>query len=138
MHEWAVAEAIVLAVIKEAKKNGLKSLNQIVLKIGELQRMDKDVLCIAMESLFKEYGYELSLSNFFIQDEPASFKCNFCGSEWPYSQVFDLISEDEREYIHFLPEIAHGFIKCPSCGSFDYELEKGRGVIIESIVGERC
>jgi hydrogenase nickel incorporation protein HypA/HybF len=136
MHEWAIAESIVLTVVKEAEKRGLRSLDQIVLRIGELQKMEKEVLCLAMESLFSEYGYEVPKSKFLIYEEPGVFQCNFCGTEWEYSDSTGFLSEDEKEKIHFLPEVAHGFMKCPSCGSFDFEVKKGRGVLIESIVGD--
>ncbi|MCX7858130.1 MAG: hydrogenase nickel incorporation protein HypA [Deltaproteobacteria bacterium] len=138
MHEWAVAESIVLTVIQEAEKNNLKSLERITLRIGELQKMEKDILCFAMESLFKDQGYNISRDSFLIYEEPAVFKCNFCGNSWAYAEALNHISEEEKEFIHFIPEVAHGFLKCSSCGSADFELEKGRGVIVESIIGETC
>ncbi|MCS7280817.1 MAG: hydrogenase nickel incorporation protein HypA [Desulfobacterota bacterium] len=138
MHEWAVAESIVLTVLKEAEKNGMRFLDRIVLRIGELQRMEKDILCFAMESIFRHYGYELSEKNFDILEEPAFFKCHVCETEWPYVEVLRSMGEEEKEFIHFIPEVAHGFIKCPSCGSSDFELERGRGVVIESISGRIC
>ncbi len=136
MHEWAVAEAIVLSVLDEAKKNGIRSLERIVIKVGELQKMEKELLYDAIEAIFEEHGYRVKRDQVLIEDEPAVFKCNFCGNKWPY--LVDFMPEEEKEYIHFFPEVAHGFLRCPSCGSPDFEIEKGRGVLIESISGQSC
>ena len=43
------------------------------------------------------------------------------------------MTEETREAIHFLPEAAHAFVRCPSCGSPDFAVSKGRGVSIKSI-----
>jgi hydrogenase nickel incorporation protein HypA/HybF len=45
------------------------------------------------------------------------------------------VSEDTAEAIHFVPEVAHTYIKCPSCGSPDFEIVEGRGVWLENIKG---
>jgi len=45
------------------------------------------------------------------------------------------LNEDASEAIHFIPEIAHTYIKCPKCRSPDFEVLQGRGVWLESIKG---
>ena len=50
----------------------------------------------------------------------------------PVTETRDL-DEQTREAIHFLPEAAHAFIRCPSCKSPDYRVQAGRGVSIASI-----
>ena len=45
------------------------------------------------------------------------------------------LNEEAREAVHFVPEIAHTFMKCPRCGSPDFEIVTGRGIWIESIKG---
>jgi hydrogenase nickel incorporation protein HypA/HybF len=42
----------------------------------------------------------------------------------------------EAEAVHFIPELAHAFLQCPSCGSPDFEMLAGRGVSIGSIEAE--
>ena len=42
---------------------------------------------------------------------------------------------NEREAIHFVPESAHAFLRCPACKSPDFEISKGRGVWVERITG---
>jgi hydrogenase nickel incorporation protein HypA/HybF len=39
----------------------------------------------------------------------------------------------EREAVHFLPEAAHAYLRCPRCGSVDFDVAAGRGVSIVSI-----
>ena len=41
-----------------------------------------------------------------------------------------------NEAIHFIPELAHAFLECPSCQSPDFELLQGRGVSIGAIEGD--
>jgi hydrogenase nickel incorporation protein HypA/HybF len=45
------------------------------------------------------------------------------------------LDEEAREAIHFLPEAAHAYIRCPKCGSPDFEILSGRGVWLESVRG---
>jgi len=45
------------------------------------------------------------------------------------------MDEETSEAIHFVPEMAHVYIKCPSCDSPDFEVLEGRGVILASISG---
>ena len=39
--------------------------------------------------------------------------------------------------IHFVPELAHAYLRCPDCSSADFEVLGGRGVSIDAIEGER-
>jgi hydrogenase nickel incorporation protein HypA/HybF len=45
------------------------------------------------------------------------------------------MDKEVSEAIHFVPEMAHVYIKCPSCGSPDFEVVEGRGVWLQSIKG---
>ena len=47
------------------------------------------------------------------------------------------LNEDESEAIHFIPEVAFVHTRCPKCGSPDFEIQKGRGVSITQIKGEK-
>jgi hydrogenase nickel incorporation protein HypA/HybF len=47
------------------------------------------------------------------------------------------LDEDETEAIHFMPEIAHIYIRCPQCKSPDFDIIQGRGVQVGVIEGER-
>jgi hydrogenase nickel incorporation protein HypA/HybF len=49
----------------------------------------------------------------------------------------DNLDDEVSESIHFIPEVAHSYLKCPKCGSSDFEFMKGRGVWLASIKGGR-
>ena len=40
MHEWALADALVSTAISVAKKENLKEITRIVVKVGELQQIN--------------------------------------------------------------------------------------------------
>jgi hydrogenase nickel incorporation protein HypA/HybF len=46
-------------------------------------------------------------------------------------------NETESESIHFIPEVVFVHARCPKCGSPDFEITKGRGVVLSSIKGLR-
>jgi hydrogenase nickel incorporation protein HypA/HybF len=69
---------------------------------------------------------------FVFEEEAASFRCKICGEEWGFADMPD-VGEEEREAIHFMPEAAHVYMRCPACGSPDFQVERGRGVTIRSI-----
>jgi len=130
MHEWALAEAVVATVEKIRRENGDRPVLEVRLRFGELQNVGleafREGLAAALAGL--PYGPQV----FRFLDEPAAFRCRACGREWPLAQ-FPGIGEQEREAIHFLPESAHAYLRCPGCGGPDFELSAGRGVSIEAV-----
>ncbi len=121
MHEWAIAEAVILEV--ENLITRYPSLRRIKVVAGELQNIDESVLRQYLDMMMKEVAPGVDYE---ITREKAEFKCNVCGYRWSLDDV-DL-SEDEREAIHFVPEAVHAYVKCPSCGSRDFIVVKGRGI----------
>jgi hydrogenase nickel incorporation protein HypA/HybF len=121
MHEWALAEAVIAAASQIAEKEGLKEVTEVKIKIGELQQIELDILEFALS--------QLKPSKF----EHAKFKCRVCGHKWFFKK--EKMDQNVAEAIHFIPEIAHTYIKCPKCGSPDFEILEGRGVWLESIKG---
>ena len=130
MHEWALAEAVVSTVSEIAEKEGLKEVAEVEIKVGELQQIELDILEFALSQL-----KTLKLKNvkFHIKTIKAELKCRVCGHEWIFRK--EKIDEETAEAIHFVPEIAHTYIKCPKCGSPDFEILKGRGIWLESVRG---
>jgi hydrogenase nickel incorporation protein HypA/HybF len=130
MHEWALAEAVVSTVKRLHEENGKKKVLAVNVLIGELQHIDMDVFDTGLENLLQNlpFGPEV----FHCRIEKASFRCNNCKTEWLLEQHADL-GEEEKEAIHFLPEAAHVYMRCPACGSPDFVLNKGRGVSIQSV-----
>ncbi len=134
MHEWALAEAVIATVIEESRKEGLDEVTKITLKIGELQQMETEIFEFALNELAKVQGALLTNMKVEMDIERAIFRCRVCGREWDFDNMSEM-SEEENEAIHFAPEVAHAYIRCPSCKSPDFEVLQGRGVSIESIKG---
>ena len=130
MHEWALAEAVISTVERLYEENGRKRVLSVQVLIGELQHIEMEVFSMGLQNLLSESPFSYDVFHF--ETEKASFRCNACGSEWLLEEHAGL-GEEELEAIHFLPEAAHVYMRCPSCGSPDFALKKGRGVTIKSI-----
>jgi len=133
MHEWALAEAVIATAIEESRKEGVKKITEIKLKIGELQQMELEVFEFALDELAKEQDVLLTNVKIEMETEPAIFRCRVCGYEWDFDEAG--LSDDAGEAVHFAPEVAHAYVRCPSCKSPDFEVIQGRGVLIQSIKG---
>lgn len=130
MHEWALAEAVIAAASQIAEKEGLREVKEVKIRVGELQQIELDILEFALSQLkpakFKD-------AKFSIEVAKAELKCRVCGHKWFFGK--EKLDESTAEAIHFVPEVAHTYIKCPKCGSPDFEILAGRGVWLESIKG---
>jgi len=120
VHEWALAESIILHI----KQHGHVNIKKLRVSIGVLQSIDKEILEYALRELAREYGVKLDQVE--LVDEYPLLKCNICGYEWSINP--GEISEDIREAVHFVPEAIYAYYKCPRCGSLDYAVIKGRGI----------
>jgi len=132
MHEWALAEAIIAAALQIAEKEGLKEVTEVTIKVGELQQIEPDILRFALSQL-KPASFKGA--KFRITRAKTELKCRACGHMWLFKK--QELDESAAEAIHFVPEVAHTYIKCPKCGSPDFEIIKGRGVWLENIKGAR-
>lgn len=130
MHEWALAEAVIAAASQMAEKEGLKEVSEVKLKVGELQQIEVDILEFALSQL-KPASFKNA--KFTIETAKTKLKCRACGHRWLFKK--QKLSKDTAEALHFVPEIAHTYVKCPRCGSPDFEIVQGRGVWLESIRG---
>ncbi|MEF3281047.1 MAG: hydrogenase nickel incorporation protein HypA [Elusimicrobiota bacterium] len=119
MHEWALAESVILSIEENSLKN-----KKIRIIVGELQSIDREIFKFAIDEILKQKKYNLDYK---IKVEKAGFKCNNCGNKFSISEVLKK-TDDERENIHFVPEMVKAFVKCPKCKSVDFEIIKGRGV----------
>jgi hydrogenase nickel incorporation protein HypA/HybF len=132
MHEWALAEAVVSAASEAAEKEGFREIKEVRVRVGELQQIDRDVFMFALQQVkTSRFGRAV----FRVEEAPARMMCRVCGRVW----VFDKKGLDEGmvEAIHFVPEVAHAYVKCPRCGSPDFEVVEGRGVWLVSVEGVR-
>jgi len=132
MHEWALAEAIISTVSQMAEKEGMKEIREVKIKVGELQQIELDILEFALSQLKTD---KFKKAKFKLETVEAHLKCRVCGHKWIFSK--EKMNKDSAEAIHFVPEIAHAYIKCPKCGSPDFEVLHGRGVWLESIKGAK-
>jgi len=130
MHEWALAEATVTAVLETADKEGLKEIFEVRIKIGELQQIDREIFDFALSQLRTPL---MEATKFQIETVPAELQCRVCSHQWSFNS--ENLDHDVSEAIHFIPEVAHTYLKCPNCGSPDFEILKGRGVWLASIKG---
>lgn len=132
MHEWALAEAVIKALKEFMSRHGIAKVRSVRIGVGMLQGVDLEIFDFALSELKKEASLEEV--KFQVSLEDAKMKCWACGHEWEYSQAAQNIDPGVREAIHFVPEVVHAFIRCPQCGSPDFEVVTGRGVRIRDIV----
>jgi len=130
MHEWALAEAVIAAASEIAEKEGLREVREVKIKVGELQQVELDILEFAWSQLKPAKFRNAKIS---IEVVKAELKCRVCGRKWFFKK--EKLDESASEAIHFIPEIAHTYVKCPKCGSPDFEILQGRGVWLESMKG---
>ncbi len=130
MHEWALAEAILASARQVADQNNLKTVTEVTIRVGELQQVEPPILKFALsqmkEGIFKD-------AKFSVRRAKSTLKCRVCGTLWQFDRK--RLDGATSEAIHFIPEAAHSYIKCPKCGSPDFEIASGRGVWLEDIKG---
>lgn len=115
-------------------ERGVRGLIDVTIRIGELQQIDLETFKFALEQLSRQYSMHIK---FELKEERAEFRCGVCGEVWSFER--ENLDPEIREAIHVIPEVAHAFMRCPRCGSPDFEVIKGRGVWIESIgEGIKC
>jgi hydrogenase nickel incorporation protein HypA/HybF len=132
MHEWALAEAVITAAQQVAEKEKLKEIREVNIKVGALQQVEEDILRFALSQL-KPASFKNA--EFHIVKAKTKLRCRVCRHAWLFRK--NKLDEDTAEAIHFVPEVAHSYIKCPKCGSPDFEISEGRGVWLENIKGVR-
>lgn len=137
MHEWALAESILTAALEAAQKEKIKKITEIDIAIGELQQIEKDIFQFAIDQLIDENKDKLKNVKIKIKTEKSTLKCRSCQNTWDFDSMKNKLNEDESEAIHFIPEVAFVHTRCPKCGSPDFQIEKGRGVSITKIKGEK-
>src|SRR4030067_1240525 len=130
MHEWALAEAIIDAASQIAEKESLKEITEVAIRVGGLQQIERGILRFALSQLRTE---KFRKTRFRIETEKAQLRCRACGNSWVFSKK--KLGENASEAIHFVPEIAHTYINCPKCGSPDFEILEGRGILLQSVKG---
>jgi hydrogenase nickel incorporation protein HypA/HybF len=130
MHEWALAESILTSAKQVADQEGLKEITEVTIRVGELQQIEPSILRFALSQI-KTGNFKNS--KFRILKAKSTLKCRVCETTWQFN--IKKLDKTTAEAIHFVPEVAHTYIKCPKCGSPDFEIVSGRGVWLENIKG---
>ena len=136
MHEWALVESVVKAAASVADSERLKSVDEIVVVLGELQSIDRQAVDSIFSELKQSAPEKLKNSRLVLETEKALLKCRACGHSFAAAEAGEL-DVVEKEAVHFLPEAARAYLKCPCCKSPDFKLESGRGIYVREIRGEK-
>ena len=134
MHEWALAEAILVSAKQVAEQENLKTVTEVTIKVGELQQAEPPILRFALSQM-KADNDIFKNTKFHIFKAKSTLKCRVCETKWQFN--LKKLDKATAEAIHFVPEVAHTFIKCPKCGSPDFEIVSGRGVWLQDIKGAK-
>ena len=131
MHELSLVQGIIDAVNDTAEKNGGR-VKSFKVGVGELAQFDIRLVRQLLADITK--GTPLEGARVVVSLERSSVRCLGCGKDWDFQEVVAPISEDEREMVHFLPELLSSYTRCPSCSKSYFEIEKGRSVRIVEVV----
>lgn len=138
MHELSIATSIFEAVLEVAAKHSAKRVVEVNLEIGELTLLNPDQLSMAFDLLSKGTVAEGSKLN--IEVVKARAKCTKCGFEWELK-----ISSMSPSMSHMLALTCpacdfkvYARSTCPNCGSEDYDIVRGKELVIKSIKIESC
>lgn len=131
MHEFTVAMGIVDSLREISSNKGFK-INSFKIAIGELSMFNLKIMTDLVRELIK--GTELEDAKFAVMIEEAKIKCESCNQIHIFSELSKRISDEEKEMIHFIPELISSYLECPSCGSRDLKILTGRGVKVIDIV----
>ncbi len=134
MHEFALADAVVTTALRAAADAGIDHIDRVVVTVGELQDIRADLFEFSLTQVIPLQDPALAEAEFVVEHEAAAFGCRVCGHGFGLSDLRDPNAE-EAEAAHFVPELAHAFVRCPHCGSPDFEILAGRGVTLQRIEG---
>jgi hydrogenase nickel incorporation protein HypA/HybF len=123
------------AALSAADDAGLDRIDRIVVKIGELQQIKRELFEFSLTTVLPTQDARLAGVKFDISEEPVRFRCRSCGTDYGRDEAGIDNDGDEGEAIHFIPELSHAFAQCPSCGSPDFDILAGRGITLERIDG---
>lgn len=137
MHEFALAQAVIDAALQTAEQAGIHRIAQITVRIGELQQIERDCFAFALKEVMPRTEARLADVVIVIESEPARFRCRPCEQAFTLADTRPPAPGEEWEAIHFIPELAHAYIRCPWCQSPDFEVVAGRGVTLQSLEGDR-
>ena len=142
MHEWSLAGAVAKSLLEFMSSEGLGSIREVEITWGEMLELDEDVFRQAFRELTR--GTPLEGVKLLIREERALFRCNSCGAEWDFEVADEMLSSEfgvleeplgtKESPLHFLPDLARSLLRCPRCGSRDFDLVSGKGLRVSRVV----
>ena len=135
MHELALADSVLKAALTAADEAGIDRIDSIVVKVGELQQIKRELFEFSLTTVLPAKDSRLSDVTFDVSGEPVRFQCRSCGTDFGREEAGIDDGGDQGEAIHFIPELSHAFARCPSCGSPDFEIRAGRGITLIRVEG---
>ena len=147
MHEWSLAQAIFESVLDFAREKNISKIIEVEVSVGELSQLDINLMSEAFHLISKDTI--LHDTKIVFKEIKARFKCKNCGYEWDMKEAERQMKENIPEFakivdeegtvdypIHYMPDLIYAYIKCPACGSKDFEVVSGKGVKITKIIVE--
>ena len=135
MHELALADSVVKAALRAAADAGMDHIERIVVKVGELQQIERELFEFSLTNVIPAHDSRLREAEFEVLEEKVRFKCRSCDHEYGRDDVAIDREGDQGEAVHFIPELSHAFARCPECRSPDFDITQGRGITLERIEG---
>jgi hydrogenase nickel insertion protein HypA len=130
LHEFSLVEGIIQSVGELASTNK-KQVESVSVAVGELAQFDIRVIRELLAELKR--GTPLEGAHVHVRIEKAKVRCLNCKKEWSFSDILGPLSTDEKEVVHFFPEILSSYSRCPSCHKSYLEIEEGRSVRIAEV-----
>jgi Zn finger protein HypA/HybF involved in hydrogenase expression len=131
MHELSLVQGVIQAVEETAAEKGGK-VKSFRVGIGELAQFDLRLVKQLLEDT--RLGTPLQDAEVAVEVEQSKIRCLGCGKVWGFSELSGKMSDEEKEMVHFLPELLNSFAKCPSCSRSFFEIEGGRSVRLIEVV----
>ncbi len=118
MHEFSLAASIIQYVSDVAKKNGMTEIKEMHIEVGEMTHVDPRQLrfCIRLAS----QNTIADGSRIYIRTRMPVLRCLKCGTSSELKKGKNL-----SDYS----------MACPSCGSQEVELERGKELVLKRIKG---
>ncbi len=113
-----------------AKENGRK-VASVEVRVGELAQFDIRLVRELLNDL--KGGTPLEGAKVVVRLEKSKVRCLSCGSVWGFKHLIKPMPEDEKEVVHFFPELLGAYSRCPSCAASFLEIVEGRSVRIARV-----
>ena len=125
-----MVEGIIQAVDETSAANG-KRVKTVSVRVGELAQFDLRVIRELLTELKK--GTPLEDARVHVRLEKAKVRCLSCKKQWTFRDIVGPLPNEDKEVVHFFPELLSTYSRCPSCHKNYLEIEEGRSVRIAGV-----